>query len=289
MRRSILSSFSVFLFSTIAFAAVHALYRIELNDGSELLSRDRPVQSGSVMLFHSYPKGILTSVPEESVVRIVTSVEDVSLPLPLQPGDVIYLGPTGEGQTPAEAAGAAAYARPTIPGGVYDPRNPALYSYGGAIPRNPNGTPMNPSGNATDLGRALSGEPPTIGANGFPSQPGLVTVIGPDGNPVLAPAGTPGAVPLTIGPDGNPILPPAGALGSVPPTIGPNGTPILGPQGAPGTVAPVIGPNGTPVLAPPGAPGSAPPVIGPNGTPVGPNPAPPVGPNGFPAPPPQPH
>jgi hypothetical protein len=285
MRRAILSSFSIFLFSAIVFAVVHALYRIELKNGSELLSRDRPVANGSVMLFHSYPKGILTSVPEESVVRIVTSVEDVSSPLPLQPGDVVYLGPTG-GEPPAEGAGTAAYSPPAIPGGVYDPRNPAAYSYGGAAPRNPNGMPINRSGNISDLGRALSGEPPTIGSNGFPSQPGLVTIMGPDGNPVLAPAGTPGAVPLTIGPDGNPILPPPGAPGSVPPMIGPNGTPVLGPPGAPGTAAPVIGPNGTPVLAPPGAPGSAPPVIGPNGTPIGPNPAPPVGSNGFPAPPP---
>jgi len=283
MRRSILSGFSILLFSGIAFAAVHAVYRIELKDGSQVLAQDRPVQRGSVMLFHSYPKGVLTSVPEENVLRVRTTVEDINKVL--QPGDVVFLGPTGEGQTPASAPGTV-YSSPTVPG-IYDPRNPA-YGYGYAAPRNPNGTPMTSSGNATDLGRALSGEPPTLGPNGFPAAPGLVTVIGPDGAPVLAPPGTPGAVPLTIGPDGNPIIAPPGSPGSTPPAIGPNGTPVMAPPGAPGSAQPVIGPNGTPVLAPPGSPGSVPPAIGPNGTPSGPNAAPPVGPNGFPAPPPQP-
>src|SRR5262249_2829984 len=175
---------------------------------------------GSVLLFHSYPKGILTSVPEESVARIETRVEDSNKTL--SPGDIVYLGPTGEGQT-AAATGTAAYTQPAIPGGIYDPPNTALDGYGAAIPRNPNGTPMTPTGNgnASDLARALSGEPPTLSPNGFPTQPGLVTVIGPNGTLTLAPAGTPGAVPLTIGPDGNPILSPPGAPGSVPPVIGP--------------------------------------------------------------------
>lgn len=281
MRRSILSVFLMLLFSAIAFAAVRAVYRIELKDRSQVLAQDRPVQRGSVMLFHSYPEGVLTSVPEEDVVRIRTMAEEANQIL--QPGDVVFLGPTGGGPAQAPTNGAEASSAPSVPG-VYDPRNPSPYYGGYGPPRNPNGTPMTAPGSASDLGRALSGEPPTLGSNGFPAAPGLVTVIGPDGTPVLAPPGTPGAVPLTVGPDGNPIIAPPGSPGSTPPAIGPNGTPVMAPSGSPGSAPPTIGPNGTPVLAPPGAPGSAPPVIGPNGTPRGPNAPPPVGPNGFPSP-----
>jgi hypothetical protein len=282
MRRAVIFCLSLLLACGSAFAAVRAVYRIDLADGTQVLSQDRPVQRGRVMLFHSYPKGVLTSVPEEDVLRIRTTAEEVSKVL--LPGDVVFLGPTGSGQTPAPDNGAAANAAPSFPGGVYDPRIPSPYYGGYGPPRNPNRTPMTSPGNVSDLGRALSGEPPTLGSNGFPAAPGLVTVIGPDGTPVLAPAGTPGAVPLTIGPDGNPIIVSPGSPGSAPPVIGPNGTPVMAPQGAPGSAQPVIGPNGTPTLAPPGAPGSVPPVIGPNGTPSGPNAPPPVGPNGFPAP-----
>src|SRR4029077_3186352 len=58
MRRSILSGFSILLLSALAFAAVHAVYRIELKDGSQILAQDRPVPRGSVMLFHSYPEAV---------------------------------------------------------------------------------------------------------------------------------------------------------------------------------------------------------------------------------------
>src|SRR5215510_8043237 len=98
MRRSLLSCLLLIVFSTIASAAVHAIYRIELKDGSQVLAQDRPVSNGSVMVFHSYPKGVLTSVPAESVVRIQASFEDNKRVL--QPGDVVYLGPTGGGQAP---------------------------------------------------------------------------------------------------------------------------------------------------------------------------------------------
>jgi hypothetical protein len=287
MRRAVVFYLSLLLSSASTLAAVRAVYRIDLADGTRMFSQDRPVQRGSVMLFHSYPNGVLTSVPEEDVVGIRTTAEEANRVL--QPGDVVFLGPTGGGQTEEPASGAAAYVAPSYSGGVYDPRNPSPYYGGYGPPRNPNGTPMTTPGNVSDLGRALAGEPPTLGSNGYPAAPGLVTVIGPDGAPVLAPAGTPGAVPLTIGPDGNPIIAPPGSPGSTPPAIGPNGTPVMAPQGAPGSGQPVIGPNGTPVLVPPGAPGSVPPAIGPNGTPSGPNASPPIGPNGFPAPPPQPH
>jgi hypothetical protein len=178
----------------------------------------------------------------------------------LNPGDVIILGPTGEGQ-PAPAPMTLAPPAPgsaTIPGGVYDPRMP-IYGGGTYLPNAPGspnarGNPippiaLTPSG---DLARAQSGPPPTaqspVAPNGFPA--------------------TSGSQPLTIGPNGTPVMAPSGAPGSQQPTIGPNGTPVLAPSGAPGSQQPAIGPNGTPVLSPQGAPGSTPPAVGPNGYPV---------------------
>ena len=247
-----------FFAAALVLAAPRAVYRIALRDGTTILAKDRPRASGSVMLFHRYPGGKITSVPREEIagmttgaaapradaVAVVAGVGETTGPAMLQPGEVIVLGPTA----PGEAANAPA-PNPTAPamvsGGVYDPRIPG---YGGYSRAPGVVTPVGPG----DLARALSAEPPnlepTIGNNGFPSAQG-------------APA------PL-IGSDGRPILAPAGAPGSAPPAIGPNGTPVMATPGAPGSAPPVIGPNGTPVLAPAGAPGSTPPATGSNGYPA---------------------
>jgi hypothetical protein len=242
MRRFLLIGLSFFLVSALAVAAVHALYRIDLRNGASVFSRDLPVHRGSVLLFHLYPGGVLTSVPEEDVVRVQTGAVDAVRRV-LQPGDVVVLGPTGGGQAGTAAAGQTVYGAATgaaIPGGVYDPRNPA-YGYGS--PRvGPNGQPlaMSPGVAVTtgDLARAQSGELPTaqtqVGPNGFPAAPGSVTMIGPDGLPILAPPGAPGSTPPTIGPNGMPTLAAPGTPGSTQPTIGPNGTPTLAPPKGPG-------------------------------------------------------
>ena len=272
------------LAATIAWGFVGAVYTIELRDGSRILAKDRPHHRGSVMVFHKYPSGVLTSLPEEQVLRVDTEAVAVRNPT-LRPGDVVFLGATGAGPASAPPEETVVIAPGTPPGGVYDPRNPA---YGGGYsPRT-----LNSNGSSTgsflvappsDTARAASGEPPTmeppVGPNGFPTTTGIPTaglaapepptlLVGPDGQPVLAPSGAPGSAPPAIGPNGTPTLAPSGAPGSAPPAIGPNGTPTMAPSGAPGSAPPAIGPNGTPVLAPSGAPGST---------------APPVGSNGFPA------
>ncbi len=247
----------------IAWGSVGALDTIELRDGSRILAKDRPYHRGSVMIFHKYPSGVRTSLREEQVLRVETQAVEITNPT-LRPGDVVFLGATGAGPASAPPEETVVIAPGTPPGGVYDPRNPA---YGGGYPPrtlNPNGSS---SGSflvvpPSDTARAASGEPPTmeppVGANGFPTTTGIPT----------AGLTTPEPPTLLVGPDGQPILAPSGAPGSSSPAIGPNGTPLLAPLGAPGSAQPVIGPNGTPVLAPSGAPGST---------------APPVGSNGFPA------
>jgi hypothetical protein len=239
-----------------ASASQRALYRIELRDGSEVLARYLPYRRGSVVLFHG-KGGVLTGLPAEEVVRVRRSAVDamVVAKRDLHPGDVVFLGPTAG--TPltvsTPAAGAAAV---TLPGGVYDPRNPA---FGYSAPRNSaNVVGVSVAPAAGDVGRAISAEPPTgenpIGPNGFPTTPaGASPMVGPDGQPILAvPAGSSGTTPVTIGPNGTPVLSPAGAPGSFQPPIGPNGTPVLAPAGTPGATSPPVGSNGYPAPKGPG-------------------------------------
>ena len=227
MKRS-LAFASLLLAAAVGTSSVRAVYRIDLRDGSHVLSRDSPVHRGSVVVFHLYPQGTLTSLPEEQVAHIRTEAEDNRI-RGLRPGEVVDVGLTAGRPGASAPAPAAAAAVPTpIPGGVYDPRNP-YYGYGGTYV--PPG--MIPPG---DLARAVTAEPPTA-ENPIATPP----MIGPNGTPVL---GTPAT-----------------------PMIGPNGTPILAPPGGPGFVPPAIGPNGMPVLAPPGAPGSTPAPVGSNGYP----------------------
>ena len=264
---------------TMTAATPRAMYRIALRDGSSVLSMDRPRPVGSVMVFHRYPGGTLTSVPAEMMVEVRTGLrpsapQGPGAAAPLQPGEVVVLGLTAPGGAAPASTDTAAVAAPRqgIPGGVYDPRNPAYgYSGGGGPNALPNQlvNPLNPSGVTTvpvagDLARAVSGEPPNleqpIGANGFPTTPGTAATpqIGPDGTPILAPANMPGSTSPAIGPNGTPVLAPRGAPGSTPPQIGPNGTPVLAPPGAPGSAQPAIGPNGTPAAPAPGSGGAAP-------------------------------
>ncbi len=239
-----------------AAASTRALYRIELRDGSEVLAKDLPRQRGSVVLFHLNPSGVLTSLPEEQVVRVRGGVADKSVVYRsagrrvlyrsvdrnvvdamvvakkgLRPGDVVFLGPTGGGSRSTSSTTSVGTAAP-LPGGVYDPRNPAYGGY--SAPRN--------GANVIGISPATfaSGEPPTaenpIGSNGFPTTP----------NTAISPPGATGSTPLTIGPNGTPVMSPAGAPGSVPPPIGPNGTPVLAQPGTPAATSPSVGSNGYP-------------------------------------------
>ncbi len=246
-----------------AAASTRALYRIELRDGSEVLAKDLPHHRGSVVLFHLNSSGVLTSLPEEQVVRVRGGVADKSVHYRsadrsvlyrsadrnvvdamvvakkgggLQPGDVVFLGPTGG--SPSTSSTTSVGTAAPLPGGVYDPRNPAYGGYSG------------PGNGANVIGVSAatfpSGEPPTaenpIGSNGFPTTP----------NSAISPPGATGSTPLTIGPNGTPVMSPAGAPGSVPPPIGPNGTPVLAKPGTPGATSPPVGSNGYPAPRGPG-------------------------------------
>src|SRR5260370_15280881 len=185
MKRLMLIVCSLLLAAATALAAAPASYRITLRDGRQILARDHPVRSGSVLLYHPYPRGVVTAVPIELVFAVnaalATGLNEAPTVSVLNPGDLIILGPTGEGQpapAPLEltppAPGSA-----TIPGGVYDPRMP-IYGGGTYIAPNARGNPNapgNPMGLTPrgDLARAQSGPPPTaespFAPNGFPATP----------------------------------------------------------------------------------------------------------------------
>src|SRR6266540_3900552 len=254
MKRCTLFVVLLSLAAALAAAATRPLFRISLRDGNSVLSNDRPIHRGSILLFHAYPKGALTGLPEESVVGVMPATQPsvdeltVSAAPVLEPGEVVFLPPLAGDWSTAATSAPALSAAPSIPGGVYDPRNPA---YGYAPPRTGGAQTLLPSGAIApgDLARAISGTPPTaevpFGSNGFPVTPGTQTLaIGPDGLPILIQAGAPGSTPPPIGPNGTPVMAPAGAPGSTPPSIGPNGTPVLAPSGMPGSVPPPVGPDG---------------------------------------------
>jgi hypothetical protein len=298
-KRILISSVLAFgLAAGVASAASRARYRVALADGSSFAAADRPVQRGSVVVFHRFPEMSLVGVPEEDVVAVealdgshaarvlaadadrATVVSTGDNPRILEPGEVVDVGITGG--TPAAAVVSAP--APAASGGGFDSR---LVGYGGGF--FPGTNPADAAAAAAAAAAAVQAAPQApIAANGFPSAPLTATAIGANGTPVFP--GVPGSASAVIGPDGTPIMANPGTPGATTPVIGANGTPVIAPAGTPGSAQPAIGANGTPVLAPGGAPGSAAPTIGPNGTPVpatgfGPTPgSAPVGPNGFPAP-----
>ncbi|HEY7112531.1 MAG TPA: hypothetical protein VIA45_06320 [Thermoanaerobaculia bacterium] len=260
-------------------AAAPNRYRIELTNGSEVVSADRPTPRGTIVIFHRASDGALDGVPAEMVARIEPGTPGPRgrvLPAAaaartpgeaLEPGEVVDLGTIDDAYvTPRADTGTAPSAAP-------GPQTPAVwngfyYGIGGGPARNPSpasGALLASVPSSTDLVFAQTSgggnTPSLVGSNGFPAVPGApATVIGPDGTPVLSPA----AAAPAIGPNGTPVLDASAAT----PNIGSNGTPILAPPGTPGATPLPIGPNGTPILAPAGSPGSVSPTIDANGTPA---------------------
>lgn len=323
MKRLTVTGLSLLLAAASVQAATPR-YRIDLRGGGHVFSRDLPVRNGSVLIFHQLPGGVLTGIPQESVLGIESATSktsgsavthgatqrsradvavrgnaaaDQTPGRPLEPGEALMIGPTGgaSAQLAGQAGGATAGA--PMPGATNaGTTNPALGASAVAPGYSANGQPFVPA--PGDLARAPSaGAPPTMGSNGLPVTANPTTInVGPNGTPLVLQSGTAsttsGTTQTNIGSNGTPVLSQPGTAGATPPVIGPNGTPVLAQPGTPGAAPANIGPNGTPVLAQPGAPGSTPPAIAPNGTPAtGPagtpsSAQPNTAPNGTPASPP---
>ncbi len=192
MRRSTL--LAVFVFSLSSLAVAKTIYQIDLRGNARVLAQDRPVRTGSLLLFHRYPDGLFASIPAAEVVRIVTAEVNPNTEM-LQPGETIEVGPTG-GHRAEVAAPEGSGATAAAPG-PYGPMYPPYYGFGGAFRRARFPRPgMFPAA------------PPLVAPNGFPARPGTAPpLIGPNGFPILASPNAPGGTPPAIGPNGFPVPP----------------------------------------------------------------------------------
>jgi len=79
------------------------VYRIEMAGGQIAWAKDQPRDTGTALLFHRHPDGLLVSVKKADVLRLSASAPPSEAPRGPRPvKDLIVLGPTGGGSaTPA--------------------------------------------------------------------------------------------------------------------------------------------------------------------------------------------
>ena len=88
--------------------AAPGLYRIELTGNSAVWSQDRPQQTGTLLVFHRYPDGVLMSVRSSDVRRMSAVKFQRTANKQLTPGEQVDIGITGSGSASANAAAGAA-------------------------------------------------------------------------------------------------------------------------------------------------------------------------------------
>lgn len=89
------------------------IYRIELAGSQIVLARTPPVPRGARLVFSRHPDGAVMSLKRSEVKRVVTvssAKPDVSRNL--RPGEMLVLGPTGEGRGGGETAAPVRERRP---------------------------------------------------------------------------------------------------------------------------------------------------------------------------------
>ena len=117
----LLAGLALLVLPLAATAAEPMVYRVELAGGAALLARTPPVPQGNRLVFSRHPDGALVSLKRADVRRVV------SVPLAataavrrFAPGELIVLGPTGEGAGGKASSGTAAAT--TAPGRSPDGR-----------------------------------------------------------------------------------------------------------------------------------------------------------------------
>jgi hypothetical protein len=100
-------------------AAEPMLYRIELAGNQVVFAKTPPVPHGTRIVFSRYPDGALMSLKRADVRRVVSTPIVRAEVRRLKPGELLVLGPTGEG---AGTGGTSAGGRPgmTRPGEAPD-------------------------------------------------------------------------------------------------------------------------------------------------------------------------
>ena len=165
-------------------ASASSYYALQLRGGSRVYAVDEPVRKGRLMLFHRYPDGVYTSIAASEVESVATLPEPPK-PANLAPGEQVAISTPLPGPNfVAPAEGGQTQMLSMDQGGYVDAGYGYSGSYwgggGGYVPPRP---PVPPS----------AAPSPRIGPNGFP---------------ILAPAGSPGSTPPPIGPNGFPVLAP---------------------------------------------------------------------------------
>jgi hypothetical protein len=90
-----------------ASAAEATLYRIELNGSLVLLAKTPPVPHGPRLVFARHPDGAVMSLKKSEVRRVVVVPVARAEVRNLKPGELLVLGPTGEGASSGTASGGA--------------------------------------------------------------------------------------------------------------------------------------------------------------------------------------
>jgi hypothetical protein len=103
----------------LATAAEPNLYRIELGGNVVMFAKTPPVPRGARVVFLRHPDGALVSLKRGDVRRVVVTPVVRGDARNLKPGELVVLGPTGEGASAsAPAAGGGPGTRPgEAPGG----------------------------------------------------------------------------------------------------------------------------------------------------------------------------
>ncbi|HKA37168.1 MAG TPA: hypothetical protein VKH43_10140 [Thermoanaerobaculia bacterium] len=84
------------------------VYRIEMAGGQIAWAQDQPRDTGTALLFHRHPDGLLVSVKKADVRRLSASAPPAGAARGPRPGkDLIVLGPTGAGSAAPAANGKA--------------------------------------------------------------------------------------------------------------------------------------------------------------------------------------
>jgi len=292
---------------------VHAQYRIVMTDGRVVLSRDLPHRQGSVVTYHDDRSGALTGLPSEQIARIDTGATPQRFPAqsalsspggedaarPLQPGEVMVLGPMGDGGSGVSISGQTGAAGATAGGAEANASSVngnGAYGGGNLVNGNGNFSNVTPNGTTGFDTRMLGGGSPTTATgllpNGQPSnqplagdvlraQSGNVPTMSIDTQTQTSSNGFPSnaaSQTTTLNPDGTPNTTTTGPVaGSTAP---------VGPNGYPGTPQSVTGQNGFPTTG--GATANPQAGVGSNGFPTTgtagtTTPQNVTNPNGFPA------
>ncbi|HEV8231919.1 MAG TPA: hypothetical protein VGQ75_06195 [Thermoanaerobaculia bacterium] len=95
--RQILLALLVTVPLTAAPPAEPMLYRIELAGSQVVFAKTPPVPHGTRLVFSRYPDGALMSLKRSDVLRVVSTPVVRADVRRLKPGELLVLGPTGEG------------------------------------------------------------------------------------------------------------------------------------------------------------------------------------------------